>query len=336
MELKTLCELNGVSGDERLVRNAILEAVKPLCDEAYIDRMGSVVAVKHGTDPKNRPQVCLSAHMDEVGFIITGATEEGLLQFRPVGGIDPRVVVSKYVKVGSDGLDGVIGALAIHLQNAAQRAKVLGFDELYIDIGAKDKDEALQKAPLGTYAYFSTTLEPLGKSCVTAKALDDRVGCYNLLRVLEGTYACDVTCTFVTQEEVGLRGATGTAYGVHPDIALILEGTASGDMSDVPKTRHICDVHGGVAVSFMDNASIADTALYAELLKIAEENGIRHQVKRGVTGGNDAGAFQRSREGVRTCVLSVPCRYIHGPSSVASLEDVDAQLALAKAYLNRL
>lgn len=336
MELKTLCELNGASGDERLVRKAIMERAKALCDDVTVDKMGNVLAHKRGTAPDGRPRVLLSAHMDEVGFIIVEATDDGLLRFKPVGGIDPRVVVSKHVKVGENALDGVIGAMAIHLQSKEQRAKVLGFDELYIDIGAKTRDEALDKAPLASYVYFDSSFLPLGEGFVTAKALDDRVGCYNLLRILEGVYPCDLTCAFVTQEEVGLRGATGAGYFVAPDIALVLEGTAAGDMSDVPAARHICDAGKGVAVSFMDNASIADRALFKDLLALVDKKEIPHQVKRGVTGGNDAAAYQRAKSGARTCVLSVPCRYIHGPSSVAALCDIDAQLALAKAYLENI
>ena len=159
MELKTLCELNGASGDERLVRKAILEAAKKLCDDVQIDRMGNVLALKKGTDGAKRDKICLSAHMDEVGFIIVGATDDGLLRFKPVGGIDPRVVVSKHVKLGEAALDGVIGAMAIHLQTPEMRARVLTFDELYIDIGAKAKDEALEKCPPATYAYFASSYQ---------------------------------------------------------------------------------------------------------------------------------------------------------------------------------
>ena len=333
MELKTLCELNGASGDERLVRKAILEAAKKLCDDVQIDRMGNVLAFKKGTDGAKHDKICLSAHMDEVGFIIVGATDDGLLRFKPVGGIDPRVVVSKHVKLGEAALDGVIGAMAIHLQTPEMRARVLTFDELYIDIGAKTKDEALEKCPPATYAYFASSYQKLGGAFVTAKALDDRVGCYNLLRLMEGAYKADVTFAFVTQEEVGLRGAKGAAFKVDPDVAIILEGTASGDMGDAPKTRTVCNAGGGVAVSFMDNASIADKGLFKAMLALAEKNGVAHQVKRGVTGGNDAASYQRAKAGARTVVLSVPCRYIHGPSSVASINDVDAQYSLTKAYL---
>ena len=330
MELKTLCELNGASGDERAVRNALLEAVRPLCREVKIDRMGNVIVFKKGR--AGGRHILFSAHMDEIGFIVLDATEDGLLQFRPIGGIDPRVAVSKYVTVGEKRIKGVIGALAIHLQTADDRKRVLGYDSLYIDIGAKDKEEALRDCPPGCYAYYDNNYQEFGQGFAVAKALDDRVGCYNLLRLLEGEYDADVTCAFVVQEEVGLRGASGAAFASGADTAIVLEGTTAGDMGDVDKVRRVCEPGLGVAVSFMDNASIADRALYQELMALAKREGIAHQAKRGATGGNDAGAYQRSREGKRTCVLSVPCRYIHGPSSVVKLSDVEAQFLLARAY----
>ena len=330
MDLKTLCELNGASGDEREVRRALLEAAKPLCDSVRIDRMGSVIAFKKGKTGGRH--ILFSAHMDEIGFIVTGATDDGLLQFRPIGGVDPRVAVSKYVVVGEKRIRGVIGALAIHLQTQEDRKRVLDYDKLYIDIGAAAKDEALADCPLGSYVYYDNGFQPFGDGCAVAKALDDRVGCWNLLRILEGSYDADVTCAFVVQEEVGTRGAQGAGFEAEADTAIVLEGTAAGDMGCVDKTSRVCEPGLGVAVSFMDHTSIGDAALYRELMDLAERKGIPHQVKRGSTGGNDAGAFQRSKGGVRTCVLSVPCRYIHGPSSVVKLSDVDAQLQLAKAY----
>ena len=336
MELKTLCDMNGTSGDEKLVRRAVMEEAKKYTDDVKIDRMGNVIARKKGTDGQNRPLLLFSAHMDEVGFIITGATEEGLLTFKPVGGIDPRVCVSKHVKIGDEGLDGVIGSMAIHLQTKEMRARVLHFDELYIDIGAKSKEEALGKVSPATYAYFSSEFVPFGQGYVTAKALDDRAGCYNLLRILQGSYACDIVCAFVVQEEVGCRGALGAGFAIQPDIVINLECTASGDMCNVPETRKILNCGKGVSISFMDSASIADRKLYNTMMTLADEKGIPHQPKRGTTGGNDAGAYQRAGKGAKTCVLSVPCRYIHGPSSVCALSDIDAQCDLSMAFAQTL
>lgn len=335
MELKQLTDLNAPSGDEGALRRAILDAARPLCDKVYVDRSGNVIAYKKGRDP-DVPATLMAAHMDEVGFIIAGHTEDGLLRFHPVGGIDPRVVVSKWVLVGKDPVPGVIGAMAIHLQTAADRQKVLDYDNLYIDIGAKDQKEAEKLCPLGSYAVFDTPYTAFGEGFVCAKALDDRVGCYNLLRLLAGDYPGDVTCCFLTQEEVGLRGSRGAAFQQQPTVAIVLEGTAANDLGDVKPRFQVCRAGEGVAISFMDLGSIADRELFRQMLSLAEAADIPHQVKQGVTGGNDAASFQRTGEGARTVVLSVPCRYIHSGASVCCLSDVDAQLALAREYLNNL
>ncbi len=335
MELKTLCELMGASGDERDVRNAVLAEAREKCDIVTVDRAGNVICEKRGTG-KGLPRVVISAHMDEVGFIIMDATEEGLLQFANIGGIDSRVCVSKQVVIGRDRVKGIIGALAIHLQSPEDRKRVLKTDQLYIDIGAKSKDEALAACPRGSYVYFDTRYEEFGDGCVTAKALDDRVGCYNMLRLMEDRYPCDVTYAFVCQEEVGSRGAACAAFSVSGDVALVLEGTAAGDLGDVPEAKQVIRLGGGVGVSFMDKTSIGDRETFLRLLDLGHAFDVPCQIKRGVTGGNDAAAFQRQAYGMKTCVLSVPCRYIHGPSGVAKLSDIDAQMLLVKTYLENV
>lgn len=336
MELKQLTQIDAVSGNEGLLRQAIKSEAMRHCPDVQVDRAGNVICRKKGRAGANVPHVLLSAHMDEVGFIIGGHTEEGLLNMRPVGGIDPRVAVSKWVAVGEGRIPGVIGAMAIHLQSPKDREHVLDFDHLYIDIGAKDKKEAEKLVPLGAYAAFDTPYTPFGDGFVCAKALDDRVGCYTLLRLLADNYPGDVTFAFVTGEEVGLRGARGAAYALQPDVALVLEGTAANDLGDVKPHEAVCTPGQGVAISFMDRASIAQRPLYQDMLALARVQGIAHQIKQGVTGGNDAAAYQRAGRGAQTLVLSVPCRYIHSGANVAKLSDIDAQYALAAAYLNNL
>ena len=333
MDLKTLCELQGPSGREEQVRAVILTACQKLDGvEAKLDRMGNVLATKKGTAKKPK-HVMLCAHMDEVGLMVVSATDEGLLRVCALGGIDPRVLVSKRVLVGKEKLPGIIGATAIHLQSAEDRKSVLPIDQLYVDIGAKDKEEALSLAKEGTYITFDTPYTPFGDGLVMAKALDDRVGCYNLLRVLSGTYPCDITCAFTCQEEVGCRGATGAAYRLQPDMALVLEGTTAADTGDTPIASQVCCVGQGVAVSWMDNSSIARPDFFQAMAKTADSAKVRWQVKRSVSGGNEAGVIQRSGAGVQTLVLSVPCRYIHSPNTVCALTDVEAQLALCQAFL---
>ena len=137
MDLKTLTELRGPSGNEQAVRRALMEAARPLCDELHLDKAGNIVAFKKGTLREGYPHVMLAAHMDEVGFIVTSITDDGLLRIQPIGGVDPRVVISKRVLVGPKAVPGVIGAMAIHLQTAEDRQRVLQYDSIYVDIGAK-------------------------------------------------------------------------------------------------------------------------------------------------------------------------------------------------------
>ena len=335
MDLKTLTEAFGPSGQENEVRALLRDAAKEICGDVSIDRAGNLVCRRKGSD-RQKPSVTFAAHMDEIGFIITGFTDDGLLRFRPIGGVDPRVVVSKWVIIGPDRLKGVIGALAIHLQSPADREKVLDYESLYIDIGARDAKEAEKLCPLGTYALFDTPYTEFGDGFVAARALDDRVGCLNLLRILKSDYAGDLCCVFVTQEEVGLRGSRGAAFHIQPDIAIILEGTAANDLGDTSSRFQVCVPGSGVAVSFMDHASIADRELFQSLQDAARQNGIPFQIKRAITGGNDAGSFQQAGKGARTCVLSVPCRYIHSGNNVAKLSDIQSQGDLALAFLNSL
>lgn len=337
MDLKWLTEFNAPSGHEEALRRALLEELKQYPGVAVsIDRMGNVVALKEGKGAAPRKRVMLSAHMDEVGFIVTSCTEDGFLRVAPVGGIDPRVVISKRVTVGDEKLPGVIGAMAIHLQTAADRQRVLGYSDIYVDIGAKKKDEAEAKAPKGTYICFDTDYVEFGDGFVSAKALDDRVGILNLLKVLEDDYDCDVICTFVSQEETGCRGAKGGAFALDPDVGIVLEGTTCNDLGDVPDPLQVCNAGQGVCVSFMDGASIANRQLFRKTLEVAEKHGIACQVKRSVSGGNDGGSIQRARGGIPVVVLSVPCRYIHSPSSVVKYSDVESQLALTKALLKTI
>ena len=182
MDLKTLTEINAPSGHEQAIRRFLLDELKKLGFAPVLDRMGNVVVVKEGTGDAPRKRVMVSAHMDEVGLIVTSATEDGYLRIAAAGGIDPRVLVSKRVTVGDDKLPGVIGAVPIHLQSAAERKHVLSMDELLVDIGAKNKDEAECKAPMGTYISFDTPYVEYGDGFACGKAFDDRVGCLSLLR----------------------------------------------------------------------------------------------------------------------------------------------------------
>lgn len=334
MVLKELCALRGVAGCEGPVREFVMERAKKCADEVKVDRMGNVIAVKRAkANPETAATVLLDAHMDEVGMIIIGVNDNGLLSYATVGGIDPRVIVSKRVFVGEDAVPGVIGAKAIHLQTPEDRERVLLHKDLYIDIGAKDKAAAEKLVKPGDYVSFDSDWVEFGEGFVKSRALDDRVGCSTMLRALENEYPVNLVCSFAVQEECGLRGARVVRFNADCDLAIALEGTTANDLGMTDEHLKVCVPGKGVAISFMDRASIGNVKLFEALKKTAAENKIPWQVKKYIAGGNDAGALQTAKGPIPTCVLSVPCRYIHSPASVAKLSDVDAQFALVDAFL---
>lgn len=333
MLLKQLCDLPGAPGNEDKVREFIKTTVEPWCDEVIIDRLGSVVATKKCKDPAAKT-VMLDAHMDEVGFMIIYITDDGLLSYAPLGGLDPRVLVSKRVKIGANSVPGVIGAKAIHLQSAADRNTAPTHDNLYIDIGCRDKASAEKLVKIGDYAVFDSDIVEFGDGLMKAKALDDRVGCAVMIEMLrDGDFPVNLVCSFSVQEEVGMRGATVTAHRIAPDVALALEATGANDVAEVEAHERITCLHKGPAISFMDNATIHTPSLFRALCRIGKEAGVTYQVKNYMAGGNNAGAMQRARGGAASVTISLPARYIHSPSSVCAYEDYLSMIELVRAYL---
>lgn len=330
MLLERLCNASGVSGNEGEVRDIIISHIKPYIDEISVDSMGNVIALKKGKSAEKK--VMLSAHMDEVGFIVSGITEKGYLEFKTVGGIDTRVIISKKVLVGDKKIPGVIGMKAIHLQSKSEREDVPKVKSLFIDIGAKDKEDAEKYVSLGDYVSFDTKYQEIGEDAIKAKAFDDRIGCYVLTNLIKEPVKYDTYFCFTTQEEVGLRGARVAAYRIKPDIALVLETTTCSDVHNVPDHRMLTEMGKGVAVSFMDSSTIFNE----KLVKFLSAQDVLFQLKKMTTGGNDAGAIHITAEGVKTASLSVPGRYIHSPVGVVSKKDIDSMEKLAKEFLDRI
>ena len=317
--LKQLCMLNGASGDEGAVRDFIIENIKEYC-EYEIDPLGSIIAFKKGKkEPHNK--VCFNAHMDEVGFIITDITDEGYLRFAAVGGIDARVCLDRVVKIND--IKGVIGDKALHLLSEEEEKTAPSFDKLLIDIGASSKEEAEKYVSLGDFAYFESEYYEFGNGFIKSKALDDRIGCMLLIKLIQSDLEYSTYFCFNTQEEVGLRGAKCTSFQVQSDISVILEATTASDLDGVSGGDRVCCAGKGPVVSFMDRRTVYDRELYKHIMSVAKENGIPCQTKTAVAGGNDAGSIQTSGKGCRVCAISLPCRYIHSPSSVVKKEDID-------------
>ena len=332
--LKTLCSLPGVSGHEGEVRDHIAGCAGGYADDITADVMGNLIIFKKGAKTAAKKPV-LCAHMDEAGLIITGITDEGYLKFAPVG-FDSRVVVGKTVTIGKGRVFGLIGCKAMHLVKAKERERALETEDLYIDIGAKGKEEAASLVSPGDAGAFSGEIREFGDGLIKAKAIDDRIGCAVLLELIKSDLPVDCHFIFSVQEEVGLRGAHTAAFRTAPDIALMVEGTTSADYPGVAENKKICKIGKGVVIPFMDAGTIYNRELYGMLTGLAEGHGIKWQTKQVIAGGTDGAAFQRSRAGVQTAGIAAPVRNLHSPVCVAKISDMEAVFKLAGLFLYKL
>jgi endoglucanase len=336
--LQQLSEAVGVSGKEDAVRKVVLEAIDSHAEDIRIDPMGSVTAVKKGTGVSPL-RVMIAAHMDEIGFIVTGFDGEGLIRFSAIGGIDDRILPGLRVRVGDDLLPGVIVWTPIH-QNREQN--VVKLANLRIDIGAANKDEVNGKVKRGDRIVFDSRFMEIGMKMLRGKSFDDRVGCALLIDVLRGgPYPVDVLAAFTVQEEIGLRGAAVAAQALKPDVAFVLEGTTAHDLpnpladpDDEQEVNPATRLGYGPALTVMDRSMITDPRMVCFLSSTAEKHSIPFQYKTLLGGGTDAGSIHTSLGGVLSGVISVPCRYIHSPTALLNRDDYDNTLRLIQAALN--
>ncbi|MBE7027580.1 MAG: M42 family metallopeptidase [Ruminococcaceae bacterium] len=335
MHLSALTQLNGVSGNEDVVRKYIYDNIKTKCDKITIDSMGNMIAFKAGKK-KNAKKMMLSSHMDEVGFIVSKITDDGFLKFKTVGGIDSRVLPAKFVTVGEKNKTGVIGSKAIHLMTMDERTSIIKTKDLYIDIGAKNKKDAEKTVSIGDYVSFMSNYTEFGNDMIKAKAIDDRAGCSILINMLDNRYDFDLYACFTVQEEVGLRGAKVCAYTVKPDIAIVIETTACSDTAGVEGFNYSTILGDGPAISLIDRRTYYDREFADYIYNIAKANNISAQYKKASFGGNDAGEIHISNSGVKTATISIPVRYIHTPSSVISKKDYNAANELLRVVLKEI
>ncbi|SJZ38394.1 M42 family metallopeptidase [Selenihalanaerobacter shriftii] len=334
MLLDKLSEAVGVSGAEYEIRDLIKEEVKDYVNEIKTDSLGNLIVYKDGDS--SLPTLLLSAHMDEIGLMITKIEKNGLLSFKPVGAVDKRVLISKKVVVGKDKVPGIIGAKAIHLQKSSERKRPLKIKQLYIDIGANDQKTAKKLVNLGDTATFATKFSELGEKTVKGKAFDDRVGCSILVELLKKDYDFPFYGVFAVQEEVGLRGAGVAAYDIEPDLAIILEGTTASDVPESKEHAYSTTVGKGPALTMMDMTIIPNKELLQGIIKTADENQIDYQFRRSTSAGTDAGKVHLLKEGIPTVVISLPVRYIHSPISLLNLDDYQAAKGLVDKFCEKI
>ena len=333
--LTDLCAIDGVSGHEKTVRDYILarlsDSTVPM--EVHTDNMGNVIVHLIGKE-KAANVVQFDAHMDEVGFIITGIGEDGFLRFDTVGGIDSRALYGHRVRIGAQ--RGVIGGKAGHQCSPDETKKVPSVDHLTIDIGAEDKAAAEELVKIGDCGTFDNTLTWIGDDHFLGKAVDDRVGCMLLLELAKQQPERDIWLSFSVQEEIGLRGAGIATEAIHPDYAVAIDATTAADVAGNSPDQSVCFVGQGAVVSFADRATLYDPELYQRIRRLADEKAIPTQTKNMVAGGNNAGAMQGRHTGVKMTAVSLPCRYIHSSACMGRMQDVQAMYDLLQLLAEEL
>ena len=338
--LAKLSDAFGPSGHEDEVRKLIVtEASRHSTVE--LDNLGSVFAEVKGRS--DRPRIMVSAHMDEVGFIITYVEETGFLRFATLGTLDPRILPGQRVIVkGSEKIVGVIGSKPPHGSTQEEMKTPFEMNELYIDLGASSSNEVSQLGiGIGTAATFDTRFirTPSGSS-VIGKAFDNRGGCAAALMLMEMLRQNPPTATtvfaFTVQEELGMRGAVVAANRVLPDVAIVFETTAALDCPGVEPRRRFLNIGRGPALRIMDRSAITQTGMLDFVKDIAKTNGIPYQIHISLGAANEAGPVHLSGKGVPTCVLSTPCRYLHGPTLMLSMDDLKLLPVLANAVVRAI
>lgn len=336
--LEKLSNACGVTGRENQVRDLMAQMLKPYTDEIQIDRMENVIAIKKGK-PK-APKIMLAAHMDEIGLMVKTITKEGFIQFSKLGGIDDRILPAQKVIVCTkkNAYPGIVGSKPPHIQKEEERKKILNYDDLFIDVGAENKEDAVNMGvAVGDPVVFDIQYTKLGKGTVMGKAFDNRAGCATMIETLKLLKDADCTIYAVgtVQEEVGLRGAGTAAFGVDPDFAIALDVTIAGDVPGVREYDTTVKMGKGPALTISDSGLITHPKILRWLLDTAAEEKIAIQLESGLLGSTDAARISLTRQGIPSGNISIPTRYIHSPVGLLSLSDIENSAKLAAAAIQK-
>lgn len=320
--------------DRYFAHQVFCDSMRPFVQSVHTDALGNVIAHKQGFGKK----LMLIAHADEVRMMITAIDNDGFLHVKPSGGIDASILPARKVKIihENKSITGIIGKRPIHLQRPENEQGKVTFDNLWIDIGAKDKEDALTMVEIGDYVYFDSLSEELPNGLVTGKALDNGAGLSVLLQVAENLKDKDVPWDiyFVASnyEEIGMRGAIVAANSIKPDYCIAIDVTHA---TDYPTMNPISDgdirLNEGCVLAKGPNI---DVDLFWQLKKCAEDNNIAIQIEAiPYATGTDANVIQIANEGIHTALVSIPCRYMHTPHEVVATRDIDSAIDLLATFV---
>jgi putative aminopeptidase FrvX len=334
--LEALSNAHGVSGHEGSSREILAKELEPYVNEITIDKLGNLIATKFGEGPS----VMLSAHMDEVGLSTNYITDDGFLHFIGIGGWFDQTLLNQRVTVhGSKGdLLGVIGSKPAHLLEEEERKKPIKMRDMFIDIGARDADDAQKLGvKIGTPVTIDREFRPLVNDLVTGKALDDRAGCAMMIEAMRRTTTgATVYAVGSIQEEVGLKGARTASFGLNPDVAIATETNVAGDYPGIEKKMAHLELSKGPSVTVVDGEGrglITPDSVLLWIEGTAEKFDIPYQRDVAAGGTTDATAINLTRAGIPAGVVSVVTRYLHTPVEVLDLNDLDAAAELIARML---
>jgi len=331
--LRELCETPGVSGREERLRAIVRRELEPLVDEVRVDALGNLVGLRRGRTDR---RLMIAGHMDEIGFLVSHIDERGFLKLAPIGGHDPRNMVSQRVLVcGREDLPGILypAKKPPHLQEADERDKAPKLGSFFVDLGLPG-ERVCEQVPIGSMVTLHREFVHVGET-VCCKAMDNRLALYIMIEAMRRTKAAgfEVCAVATTQEEVGLRGAQVISYDLNPDVAIALDVTIAADLPEMPASEHVTRLGGGTAIKIMDSSSISSPPLVAFLQELAQRHSIPYQLEILPRGGTDAGAMQRARAGAPTATISTPTRYIHSSVEMVHRDDIEASIRLLTAFI---
>ena len=328
---KELTQLHGVSGYETAVAAYIREKLADKADELITDPNGSVIAFFKGTG-ENKKRIQFAAHTDEIGLQVIKIEQDGRICFKELGTCFTFTTYLSRVRF-KNGTVGIVSASVPPEQLAASGP--LRYAPCYIDIGLSSKEEVEKLVDIGDVAVFEGPYQELAGPYVTAKAIDDRVGCYMQLKAMEKIDfkpKNDIYLTFTVQEEVGTRGGQVTAQRIQPDIGVAVDVTPSADRpGELPGSNTLGK---GAAIKISDTCSISDEYLVSKSIELCKANNIPYQKDVICIGGTDAGAITLVGGGIKTVGFSVVTRYTHGPNAIVNTDDINATVDLIAAFMN--
>ncbi len=336
--LKKIIEATGVSGYEKEIAGIMSTELKKSCDEVVTDNFGNVIAKKGA----GKRKIMLAAHMDEVGFMVKHITKQGYIHFIKLGGIDDRILPAQRVVIKAKKGDclGIIGTKPPHLQKEEDRKRPLKYEDMFIDIGCTSREAALKRVEIGDIAVFEPNAGVLNGKLCYGKAIDDRIGCYALIKIMEQLKVdAEVYAVATSQEEVGLKGARTAAFNVSPDYAIAIDTTIAGDTPQITELESSLKLGQGVAITIIEasgRGTIVNEKVRGILTDAAKKYKIKYQVDVIDGGVTDGTMISLNKEGVPTGVLSIPTRYIHAPTSVYHSDDLDTAIKLTLKAVERL